>query len=401
MTDTLNENGLQISTQKELIEALETGFKNIYGADANLESQTPDGQVINIFAQGGNDVRSLLLQLYNSFDPDAATGRILDQRCAINNIFRKGGTFTTVEVSIETDRTVTLEGVDENYNNPEATGFTIQDNAGNRFILVNTQTFNTGTHTALFRSENIGAVDVALNTLTNMVTVVLGVVSVNNPVAATLGVNEETDSQLRIRRRKSVAISSSGYLNGLLGAILALDGVTSAALYENYTNQTDSLGIPPHCIWLVVEGGSQQDIANTIYSKKSYGCDMRGNTEYTIITQSRQEFIAKWDEVVVQPLYIKFRLFPLAQNIQFDENAIKEYIIDNASFNIGDYAETAAITALCQEAINSVSGEVYGASQSGGVALDVLISSDNSTWVEYLEASAASKFAVAGVTIVS
>lgn len=392
MTDSLTANGLQVSTNAELVEALIASWKEIYGDDINVEQNSPDGQLINIMAQGQTDIRELLVQLYNSFDPDNAFGRLLDERCAINNIFRRGGTFTTIDITITTDRTVTLEGLDENFNDPEATGYTIQDNAGNQFILVNTQTLTAGTHSVLFRAQRLGRVETTIGTITTPVTIVLGVISVNNPTApVNMGENEETDAELKIRRRQSVSIGSSGYLNGLLGYVLALDGVTDAALYENYSNQTDSLGIPPHCIWLIVEGGSAADIAEAFYLKKSYGCDMRGNITYTITTASQQQFIAKWDEPTTQPLYMRFTIKLLKAGITLDEDSIKQYIYDNTSFRIGSYADTSNLTCTAQEAIDAYGGE--------GLALDVEISTDKSTWVEYVPPQAATKLVLSDIEI--
>lgn len=392
MTDSLTADGLQVSTNTELVEALVESWKNIYGEDINVEQNSPDGQLINIFAQGQTDIRELLVQLYNSFDPDNASGRLLDERCAINNVFRRGGTFTTIDITVVTDRTVTLQGLDENFNDPEATGYTIQDNAGNQFILVNTQTLTAGTHSVLFRAQKLGRVETTIGTITTPVTIVLGVISVNNPTApVNMGEDEETDAELKVRRRQSVSIGSSGYLNGLLAYVLQLDGVTDAAIYENYTSQTNSLGIPPHCVWLIVEGGSAAEIAEAFYLKKSYGCDMKGDITYTIITPSSQEFTAKWDEPTTQPLYLKFDIKLLKSGVSLDLEAIKQYIYDNTHFGIGSYADTSSLTCTAQEAINSVGGE--------GLALNVQISTDKTTWVEYVPPQAAVKLVLSDITI--
>ena len=391
MSDNFDENGLEVATRPELVEALTQAFQTIYGADINLDQSSPDGQLLNIFAQGGVDVRELLMQIYNSFDPDNCSGRILDERCAINNVFRKGGTFTTVPIDITTNRTVTLEGLDENYNDVNATGYTIQDSAGNQFILVSTQTLQAGTTRVLFRSKDIGAVQTTLNTITIPVTIVLGVVSVNNPVDATEGKNEETDYNLKIRRRQSVSIGSSGYLNGLLATVLQLDGVTDAALYENYTGDVDENGTPAHCMWLVVEGGSAEDIAEAIYRKKSYGCNMRGTESYTIYTISNQQFVAKWDEPIEQELYIKFNIVPSVAGTVFDTTSIKNYILANENFRIGQGAETSTLTTLAQEAIDKNGGNGY--------ATEVLISLDESNWVEYIAPIVATKLAIANIDI--
>lgn len=391
MTDVVDSNGLQVSSNTELVSQLTTSFQNIYGNDINIGQNSPDGQMINIFAQGGTDIRELLVQLYNSFDPDNCSGRLLDERCALNNVFRKAGTFTTVLITLVTDRSVTLQGVDANYNDPSATGYTIQDNAGNQFVLVNTQTFAAGTHTALFRAKEIGAVETSIGTITTPVTIVLGVVSVNNPVAATTGENEETDAELKIRRRQSVAISSSGYLNGILASVLQLDGVTDAAAYENYTNVTDANGTPAHCLWLVVEGGSAADIAEVLYKKKPAGTNMRGDITYNITTVSRQTFTAAWDEPTAAPLYIKFNIQPTVTGVVFDEDAIKDFILDNVKYKIGDGAETSTLTTVAQMAIDTNGGN--------GVAVNVLISTDNANWVEYIAPVVATKLGITDIAI--
>ena len=392
MTDILNENGLQTSTAPELLQTLQNDFKNIYGEDVLLDSSTPDGQWLNILVQKGVDVRGLLTQLYNSFNPNNTQGSLLDQRCAINNVFRKAGTFTTVTVNVVTDRALTLQGLDDNYNNPEATGYTIQDNEGNRFILVNTTTLSAGSNSLLFRSETLGGVVVLPNTLTTPVTIVLGVVSVNNPTTANaIGTVEELDEELKVRRRQSVTISSFGYLNGLQAALLQLPGVTDAKVYENYTSSTDANGTPAHCIWVVMDGGAISDIAETIYSRKCPGTNMRGNITYTITTDAQTQFIAKWDNATVTPFYIKFNIKPTVADITFNQTAIKEYMEQRLMFKIGEFAETASITEVAQNAIDSVGGQGY--------AVNVEISTDQTTWVEYLSPVVATRYSVAGITI--
>ena len=392
MTDVLDEKGLQLSTATELLENLIVQFQAIYGSDINLDQSSPDGQLLNIFVQGLTDLREIISQIYNSFDPDSCSGSVLDARCAINNIFRKGATYTIVPITITTDRTVSLQGLDENFNDVNATAYTVQDNAGNQFLLVSSQQLSAGTNTVLFRAKDIGAVQVSLNTITTPVTVVLGVTSVNNAVAPTqVGEDEESDYDLKIRRRRSVSIGSSGYLNGLLATVLQLEGVTDAALYENFTGEVDENGTPAHCMWLVVEGGSSADIADAIYRKKSYGCNMRGNITYTITTVSNQQFIAKWDEPTIFPLYIKFTIHPAYAGVQFDVDAIKNYILGKESFKIGQGADTATATGLAQEAIDANGGNGY--------ATNVLISTDGTTWVEYIEPAVATKLSPSDITI--
>ncbi len=379
MTNSLTSTGLTINTLAEEVTELNTGLQSIYGMDINLDSNSPDGQLVNIFAQAIIDQLELLEQIYNSFDPDQAVGRSLDERCAINNIARAGGTFTIVQIVIITDRTVTLQGLDANFNDINGTGFTIQNAAGTQFILVDTETFTAGTYARNFRAQQIGQVEVTVDTLTIPVTIVLGVVSVNNPSSPLqIGQNQETDAQLRVRRQRSVSINSAGYLNGLIGACLALEGVTEVRAYENVTSSTDSDGIPAHSIWLIVEGGANTDIANVLYNKKSMGCGMRGDVEVTIETVNGGNFIAKFDRPIAVDLYIRFDIQPTSGVVAFDEAGIKQYIVDNLIYGIGQYASSSEITAIAQIAITETGGV--------GVAVNVEVSDDGISYVDYLPA---------------
>lgn len=377
MPDLLDENGLQVKTAQEILTELETGFRNIYGQDINLDQNSPDGQMLHIFGQALTDIRELLVQINTSFDPDRAMGTILDERAGINNIQRAGATYTIINIDITVNQTITLEGLDENFNDPLASAYTVQDDAGNQFILIDTTTVTAGTHSLAFRSKEIGRVETITGTINNPVTIVLGVTGINNPnPPVTLGQNEETDAQFRLRRQRSTANASVGYLNGLLGLVLSLDGVTDARLYENYTDVTDLNGIPPHCIWLIVEGGANSDIGNAMYDRKSYGCDLKGDIDYNIETASGSIFTAKFDRPVSDALYIQFQIKRTNPTHSFDLEVIKQYIADNAVYRIGEFAETSLLTSAATLGI--------AAQGSGGVAINMQISDDGYVWVDFL-----------------
>ena len=270
MPNQIDATGLQTASAAELIAQFTADFQAIYGTDINLNSDTPDGQMMNIFVQSVLDLEDLLTQIYNSFDPDLAIGNVLDQRVAINGIQRKAGTYTVTPISITTvlgtGGSVTLQGLNTFPNDP----YTVADSSGNRWYLQTTTTISiVGTSTASlnFRAQNPGATLTLLNTITIPITIVIGVTAVNNPTTySSLGLNEETDAQLKIRRQKSVALSTQGFLQGLLAALNNINGITTALVYENTTSVTDSNGVPGHSIWVIVGGAvDPADVANAIY----------------------------------------------------------------------------------------------------------------------------------------
>ena len=305
MPNSIGPSGLTVSTRAELLTYFTTLFQTIYGADINLDSDTPDGQLIGNMIQLILDLEDLLVQLNNMFDPDLAIGTVLDQRVAINGIQRQAGTYTITNVTVTVSQALSLYGLDQT----TQPVFTVADNAGNKWFLIASQTpIAASPYAYSFRAENPGAVLTIPNTITVPVTIVLGVVSVNNPTTyTTLGINEESDADLKLRRQKSVSLSSQGYLKGLLAALENINGITSAFVYENVTGATDGDGVPSHSIWVIIAGiAASVDIASAIYTKRNAGCGMKGSQTYTITQVDGSPFVVKWDTVVTQDLYIQF-----------------------------------------------------------------------------------------------
>lgn len=377
MPDSFGADGLTIKTASEITSDLVSGLQGIYGADINVDQNSPDGQQIGIITQIAIDLRELLVSVNAGFDPDQALGSILDQRVAINNIARQGGTYTVQPIDIVVINTVDLQGLDANYANPAGTGYTVQDSSGNQFILADSITLTPGTTSVNFRAKTIGAVTVPINTITTPVTIVVGVTSVNNSSSEiSVGQNQETDAQLRTRRAQSVAIASNGYLNGLLAAVEAIEGVASAAIHENVTNAVDAAGIPAHGIWLIVDGGADTEIGNAIYEKKSYGANMKGAVTVDIVTASGDIFTALFDRPTAEILYVRFKIQKTGVSSAFDTASIKQYIVDAKDYSIGQYADTSSLTTIAAAAINA--GSVPG------VPTDMEISTDNATWFDYI-----------------
>lgn len=305
MPNSIGPLGLETATQQELVTNFTTAMQAIYGTDIDLSSNTPDGQMMMIFLQAVLDLEDILVQIYNMFDPDNAIGVILDQRVAINGIQRQAGTFTVTNVTLVVSQALNLYGLDQEIQAP----FTVSDNAGNQFVLQQTQNIpSPGTYVFAFQAVRPGMVLTVPNTITVPVTIVLGVTSINNPTTATTtGLSEESDAVLKVRRQKSVSLPSQGYLAGLLAALENINGVTSAFVYENNTGITDGDGTPGHTIWVIVAGtAAAADIAQAIYTKRNAGCGMRGEQAYVVTQVNGLPFIVKWDVVVLQTLFIAF-----------------------------------------------------------------------------------------------
>lgn len=364
MPNSFDANGLQVITQNEIVDNLTSEFQEIYGEDINVDSNSPDGQIINTFAQMLEDQYELLSQVNASFDPDQAIGVVLDQRCAINGIQRKAGTYTYVTIDVTADRSVTLDGIDRV---PAEQAYTISDNEGNLFVLSATSAINSGTSQLVFRALNVGNVEVLPNTITTPVTIILGVQSVNNPgVAISKGTNEETDAELRERRKRSVSISNQGYVDGLAAALENLSDVTKVSVYQNRGNTTDADGIPGHSIWVVIQGGTDAEIGQVMDNKVAGGVGMKGNQSVNVLQSDGQVATYYFDRPSAQTLYVKLDITPLnGQTIVYDD--IKSALVTGTSFQPNETVDSSAI--IC-----------YIKSIQDNIALTCQVSTDGTTW---------------------
>lgn len=348
MSDLLDATGLTLKTLAELRTELEDDLKAIYGEDINVDQNSQDGQSINIYCQGGIDIREVVQRVYSSFDPDEAEGRVLDQRVGINGIERNSGTFTYVDITFTIDQSMNLVGLDDQADevDPTVTNlYTVKDDEGNEFYLLESQSIiypTTADLTFTFRAKEIGVVEVTPLTITTPVTIIAGVLSITNTSSAnSVGVDEESDYDLKIRRRGSVALPASGYLDSIEAAILNVDDVTDAVVHENDTDSVDGDGIPAHGIWCIIEGGDDDEVALAIYKKKSSGSAMKGDEEVYVPRTRNRTFLIRFDRVVNQDLYIRFSITYTGG--VYDATYIKQQIVQYVLWEMGKDASTDAI----------------------------------------------------------
>lgn len=346
MPNQITGSGIEIQTYAEIVDqivngnSITPGLIQIYGPDINVDSNSPDGQMVNNWALSKQDILQLIVQDYSSKDPDEAVGIALDNVSQLCGIYRQGGSYTKTEIVITTDRNLNLNGMDS------SSPFTVSDANGNLFLLITTTSLTTGANTLNFQASQIGFVQIVPNTLTIAVTVVLGVVSVNNPSDPyAIGQDQETDAQFRVRRQQSTAIPAQGVLQSLFGGLNTITGLLEAVIYENITNITDANGVPAHSIWVIVDGGSDDDVANMIYRYRSFGCGMKGTEIVPVDQVDGTTFDIQFERAVSQDLYITMNLHSLSSGA-IDTVAIKQFLADNYILGIYDSADITAIAAL-------------------------------------------------------
>lgn len=262
----IDSTGYHFADYPTFLEWRKQQYRDIYGADVYLEADSQDGQLLAIQAKADYDTAAQGAATYNSFSPATAQGVGLSRNVKINGLQRRVPSKSTVELTIVGQAgTVITNGI-------------ATDSLQQKWLLPTTTIPGGGSVTATAVAELEGDVAAAANTITTIFTPTLGWQTVNNPAEATPGAPVETDAELRVRQTQSTANPSLTVLDGTVGGVANLDGVTKVRGYENDTGITDSNGIPAHKISLVVVGGDDVEIAETIAVHKTPGTGTFGDT---------------------------------------------------------------------------------------------------------------------------
>lgn len=253
-----------------VLQYLKDEYKTIYGNDVYLEADSQDGQWVAIQAQAIFDALQVAQATYNSFSPLTAQSDALSRNVKINGIRRLSASYSQVDLLVVGQAGTTI-------NNGQ-----VEDTLGQKWNLPATVVVPVlGQITVTATSAEIGAKTAAANTINKISTPTLGWQTVNNPLAAAAGQPVETDAELRKRQKASTALPSLTVLDGIIGAVASLAGVTRFRGYENDSGATDTNGIPAHSMAVVVEGGDAQAIGDAIASKKTPGSPTYGTTTVT------------------------------------------------------------------------------------------------------------------------
>ncbi|MBQ2219569.1 MAG: baseplate J/gp47 family protein [Elusimicrobia bacterium] len=372
MPNQIDENGLQISSLSEVINALVAAFNNIYGANINLDQNTPDAQLINIFAQMIVNNLELLLDINASFDPDQAVGVILDQRVKLNGITRKQGSYTRVYVNVTFNNSGVIKGLDQY---PVGECFQVSDSTGNILVCEQTTTgVNGSIREVSFRALNYGALIFNAGSITKITTPTKGIASVTNLNSQYFtGNDEESDSELRVRRTaNALQRASVGETNELYASLINIEGVNYANVLENTSNEVDEfLGIPAHGIWIIVDhiedSETIKNIGTAIYNKRIEGTPMKYEIEsssssgdletqgYYIITRPNgTEFIAYWTKPT--PKYIDITVeAKMLDGSDINSTQITDLIRNNLTLQVGQVVTTNTIENII---LNNIKGIV-------------------------------------------
>lgn len=330
--------GFAKKTLADILSEIETQQKADIDPNLNTLATSVIGQFNGIFADKVREIWDVLEGVYNGAYPDSASGAQLDGVAAITGATRIGAKQSTVSLFVTGDVGTSLVS-GRRAKVPGGGSFITQVNgtiaAANAWapttayatddIVTNTDgstdriyvataggtsagaggptTTGTnivdGTVTWRFLGEGLGfaqisSLSVAFTavvgqafTITEIETPVSGWLGVSNLEDAVLGRDIETDEAFRARREQLIRVSGAATLEALRAAIINTTGVNQALVFENTTLITDVNGVPGKAFEAVVSGGTDLDVATTIFLTKPLGIQSFGNDVFETVVDSQ------------------------------------------------------------------------------------------------------------------
>ena len=296
--------GFDRSRLDERLASLQVAMRAIFGNEIDLDPDTIDGQTLGIFAESVSNLDQLAEDVYHGFNPNSATGAALSRLVQLNGIRRIGGTYSTIDVLCVGQQGTVIPA-----------GSTVSSAATKTlFKIMAAATIDaTGQVTVSCKAVDMGAKLGPVNTVTKINSPIYGWQTVNNPVAAVVGRNEETDEQLRLRRARSTSTPAQSIIDALYGAVANIPEVLQCEVYENPTGTVHAItGLPAHSVNIIADGGLSADIANQIFTRITLGVVQVGAVVTTVNDTMGNPHSIKFDRPVDVPIYVILNVTQLA-----------------------------------------------------------------------------------------
>ena len=339
-----DKSGLEFAYTDEIKVEYEALFKQMF-KDINTEPNTPAGQLITYLTELDTKAITTQQNMLNYFFL-GGSGKMLDL-WAYNQyrIKRKMGLNGSVSIDISGAPFTKI---------PK--GFKVSDGE-NVYVLENDiQIMYTGKVSAQFIAETPKETISLANSVTQIVTSIVGVERVTNPAPSVAGILIENDSALYLRCQQYGSIFKNSSFASILANVSQVKGVTKIGGYENVSdNQETFLGfvLKPHSFVIVVQGGDDKEIAQTIAQCKPPGSAMNGNTEIKLLIQDKEiTYAFQRPKLVKLKIDVSCELNLNSPNTYADlvKDAILNYI---NTIGIGDFISQPA---LSQSIVNEANG---------------------------------------------
>lgn len=283
-------NGFVAKPVSVIVDELNNKFNASFGSTFDTSPESPDGQIIGIVADiaGGCWQQSELS--YNGYRPGAMEGVGLDNICELSNVQRYVNRHSRVTVEC-TGAAGTIVPA----------GSLVTD--GIMQFATDIEVLLPGDVTVI--ATQSGEYYIAPNTVNKIVdtTLIPGWTAVNNADIGETGIEYEPDPSLRARRDKTTAIAGSAFVESIYASLSDLN-LTYIRVRDNDTGA--SIGAQPAgTVYVVVDGGTKNDIARRIYNAKTGGVPTFGTESITVNDSKGYPHVIKFSRSSNTEIFVK------------------------------------------------------------------------------------------------
>lgn len=344
MTFALTLTGISVQTVDEVFDELAVALRAKTGQpNLDLSSTAPLGQVLGVVAEREVKRQQVARDVYNSRHPGRATGDALVQLALLTGTVKRGTTKSVVGTVVTLTAGTTL---------PAGSRANVDGDVTAAFETLGDVTNSSGSTDDIaveMTAVGDGPVRALAGTLTIINTPVSGWNAVTNPFGAQLGLNPETDPELRFRREEELRSQGSSALAAIVADVDEVDGVVQAVGFENTTDSIFN-NLPPHSFEIVVWDGDTLDASNNAVVQAIFDASPAGITSGSsglgtlaggtaVEATSGDEFVLFFTRALVQTLYLEYdltvdaELYPIDGDTQVKAAAVA---FVNSRLSIGD-----------------------------------------------------------------
>ena len=350
----ITDEGFTRKTQLVILDEIQQDQLADIADDLDVSTDQPLGQCNGIMSRHLGVAWEQLEELYHSNDPDAATGRALENVSKLSGTFRRGSTPSEAVLTCNLDTGTTLI-------NGEAYA-ALADQPDVRWTPSLTlypdgyTAASDGPQPVTFVSEELGPIEGPAGQISVIATPIVGWNSVVNAADAELGLNVDTDPELRLRRERELATVGSATLPSIEANVSQAfpDDLQHLRVFENETDLTDADGRPPHSIEVLIFDGvvpsiDDDELAQVIAESKAGGIQSYGSESgNATVTQNGEEVIKpiSFNRAEVLEVYVVYTLD--VDDDYAGDAAVKDYVATQGN---AEYAPDDEVIALFVRAL--------------------------------------------------
>jgi len=237
----------------------------------------------------------------------------------LNTAFIEAGYTKTIstdgKILLIKDSTITRENA-----------FTLSSNLTTQYVVA----------IVVYNTEEYGDIEFPNNTITRIVTNIVGLQSVTNLIEPLAGRQQETDTELRESYINKSYKYATNMKESLYSTLVDLDGVKSVAVYENDSDSTVT-SRPPHSFEVVIDGGERESIADVILAQKPAGIATYGSETVVVRTSYGDSVSIKFSRPTKKYIWVKATITYSGAIPSSYVDLVKSSVMETAEkFYIGD-----------------------------------------------------------------